>query len=137
MVAIEHGAGLHIGKIGTSIGFGISLTPALVAAENRGQEAFALLLRSVFNQRRPKEIFTHVIDATGSLRSCVFLGPDDLLADRGIASTELGGPTQTDPTGGAQHLFPTFTDFESDFFIAGATAPLQGREFSDEVFGQP
>ena len=137
MVAIEHGAGLHIGEIGTSIGLGITLTPALIAAENRGKEAFALFLRTVFNQRRPKEVFAHVIDAARSLRSCVFLGPDDLLAHSGITSAELSGPTQPDPTSGAEHLFPTFTNFESEFFVAGATAPFQGREFSDEVFGQP
>ena len=91
----------------------------------------------MFNKRWPEQVLTHVIDAARGLRSGVFLGPDDLLADRGIAPTKFSGPTQPDPSGGTKNLFPALSDIKPDFFIARSTAPLKGREFSDEVFGQP
>ena len=91
----------------------------------------------MFNKRWPEQVLTHVIDAARGLPSGVFLGPDDLLADRGIAPTKFSGPTQPDPSGGTKNLFPALSDIKPDFFIARSTAPLKGREFSDEVLCQP
>ena len=91
----------------------------------------------MLNKRWAEQVFAHVIDAARSLCPGVFLSPNDLLADCGIASTEFNGPTKPDPSGCPEHFFPALSDFKSNFFIAGSTASLEGREFSDEVFGQP
>ncbi len=98
LVSIENGACLHIGEIRTGIRFGIALTPTLFTAQNWRKKTVALLFCAVRNQCRAQQVFTHVIDTTGRLGPRVFLGPNDLLCNRGVTAAELTGPTKTDPT---------------------------------------
>ncbi len=86
LVAVALRARRHVGEVGARVRFAVALAPALVAAQDAGQEALLLCGRAVRDERGREQVLAHVVDARRRLRARVLLGPDDLLVERRAAT---------------------------------------------------
>src|SRR5207244_7063974 len=75
-IAVELGARLHVGQVGTGIGLGVALAPQLVARGDPGQEPTLLLLVAEVEDRRPAESFADAAHPAGTAGARVLLVAD-------------------------------------------------------------
>ena len=137
LVAVELGAGLHVGEVGAGVGFGVALAPDLGAAQDAGQEAALLRVGAEVHDRGAEQPLADDADAPRPAGARVLLVEDHLLDERGAAPAELGGPAEPDPAVAAELLLPLEPLVEQLVLVARAAAPAHDREPTVETIVEP
>ena len=79
LVAVEHGAGGHVGQVGAGLGLAEELAPHLVTPEHGGQVALLLRIGAVREQRRADHADRDGEDAVGHAEAGLLLVEDHRL----------------------------------------------------------
>ncbi len=131
------GTGLDVGKVGTSIGLGVSLTPQLCTGQDRWYEALLLLRTSEGHERRPEQCHPHVRDSPR--RPGLHIGEvkNDLFGEGTFSSPDCGRKIDAEPASCGQFALPSNLNFGGDVFVPGQTATSIPGEFTGEMLLDP
>src|SRR6185295_238630 len=136
VVAVEHGGGPERGEVASRSRLAEALTPDLVAREHGRDEAAALLLGAVMDERRPEQPDPQDVQDRRRVGTRA-LGLEDRFLDLGrTATTPLRRPVHTEIAGAVELVLPRASQLDQAVLGGGRIAQrLAPGAF--EVGGEP
>ena len=136
LVTVTHRRGLHVGEVGAGVGLAETLTPVLVGAEDRREEAVLLLIGAEHHQGRAEQLLAEEPGAARTAGAGVLLVEDHLLRQRQIAAAVLLRPADPHPAARGQLALPGAAHLQF-VPLTEVVAAAERGELAHQVLGQP